>query len=248
MKRIKEPMHRYGEADFDRNYLKWGLHDPKTQEKEARSVLNLLPKEPALNMLDLACGIGVHGLYWARQGHDVTAVDISETFIAEGKKAAARDGLAATFVVSDIEQLDYTDCFDVVTWIERSYIDQSIVEKIYGFLRQGGVFIADMRNPEHLKTQRVNADFRTWREEDGRFLLESHETDDSGIHHDVWIEIDPTSQEIIERFGSGLNISFADSLEMLKKAGFSSVDLYTISGEPFTGGPEPYWLWALTRK
>ena len=68
------------------------------------------------------------------------------------------------------------------------------------------------------------------------------------IATDVWIEIDPTSQEIIERFGSGPNISFADSLEMLKKAGFSSVDLHTMSGEPFTGGPEPYWLWALARK
>ena len=26
LKRVKLPMHRYGEPDFDREYLKWGFH------------------------------------------------------------------------------------------------------------------------------------------------------------------------------------------------------------------------------
>lgn len=41
MKRVRMPMHRYGEPDFDRECLTWGFHDPETQIQEAQSILGL---------------------------------------------------------------------------------------------------------------------------------------------------------------------------------------------------------------
>ena len=85
MKRVQSRMFRYGEADFDSDYLKWGFHDKDTQINEARSVLKLLDVKGPLRILDLACGTGRHAIYWAEQGHRVTGVDISETFIRIAK-------------------------------------------------------------------------------------------------------------------------------------------------------------------
>ena len=58
MKRIRMPMHRYGEADFDKDYLRWGFHDAETQAKEADSVVRIAGGDKRLRILDLACGTG----------------------------------------------------------------------------------------------------------------------------------------------------------------------------------------------
>ncbi len=249
MKRIKQPMFRYGEADFDKGYLKWGLHDPALQAEEAQSILRLLPAGRPLRILDLACGVGSHAIHWARQGHEVTAVDLSETFIAEGRAAAAATkNLSVKFIVGDISRLACGGSFDVVTWIEKSFFDRDIVSSIRGYLAEGGIFIMDDRNPDHPRTRNRNSNFKTWREENGRFFLESHETDESGMRHNTWLEIDPAAGEVIERTEDMPRILLADEMEMLKTAGFRSVELRTASGEPFIAGAEPYWLWVVSRK
>ena len=53
------PMHRYGEADFDKDYLQWGFHDAETQAKEADSVVRIAGVDKRLRILDLACGTTV---------------------------------------------------------------------------------------------------------------------------------------------------------------------------------------------
>ena len=89
MKRITMPMHRYGEGDFDKDYLRWGFHDAETQAKEAESILRIAGTDRRLRILDLACGTGLHAAHWAKQGHTVTGVDLSETFIAQARARVA---------------------------------------------------------------------------------------------------------------------------------------------------------------
>ena len=81
LKRIRREAIRFGDAEFDRDYMEWGFHDQDTQIGEAQAVLNILQLTKPVNILDLACGVGTHAIHWARQGHRVTGVDISETFI-----------------------------------------------------------------------------------------------------------------------------------------------------------------------
>ncbi len=82
--------------------LNGGLHDKESQIEEAKSVLKLLPINRPLKILDLACGIGTHAIHWAEQGHRVTGVDISETFVGLARKAAAQRRVDVDFVVADI--------------------------------------------------------------------------------------------------------------------------------------------------
>jgi 2-polyprenyl-3-methyl-5-hydroxy-6-metoxy-1,4-benzoquinol methylase len=107
-------MFRYGEHDFDLDYLSWGFHDEKTQIEEAQSVLDILKPARSLRILDIACGVGTHGIYWARQGHGVTGVDISETFINRARQSAERQGMDVEFIVGDIRNLSYQNEFEFI--------------------------------------------------------------------------------------------------------------------------------------
>ena len=59
--RLTQPMFRYGEKDFDQDYLTWGLHEAETQEQEAQSLLKIMGDGELANP-DLAGGIGRHAV------------------------------------------------------------------------------------------------------------------------------------------------------------------------------------------
>jgi SAM-dependent methyltransferase len=248
MRRIVEPSHRYGEPDFDRKYLEWGLHDPATQIEEAKSVLTIVGAGQPLRILDLACGIGTHAIWWARQGHCVTAVDLSEVFIANGRESAEREGVSVDFRVGDIRTLPCHGEFDLVTWIENSFFDEQIAAAIRQYVAPGGTFVMDTRNPENAKCKQRSDNWRTWREKDGIFHLERHETDaPSGLRENVWIEIDPVGEVIREKRETFRPVTLQERMTMLRTAGFAELQLHTMGGELFAGGDGPYWLWMVGR-
>lgn len=250
MKRIRMPMHRYGEPDFDVDYLRWGFHDAETQAREADSLLRIAGGEGPLRILDLACGTGAHAVHWARQGHRVTGVDLSQTFIEHAREQAAREGVEIELVVSDIRDLHCGEAYDVVTWIESSFFEEGLLARIRGYLRPGGCLILDVRNPEHPRAKARQGNWRTWREEEGVFYLERHERDEqTGVREDVWITIDPQRGVIEEKSNHTPNpLTLDDKVRMVREAGFDPVELRTIEGALFTGGEDPYWLWLVGRK
>lgn len=243
-------MHRYGEADFDRDYLRWGFHDSETQAKEAASILRIVGTDRRLRILDLACGVGVHATHWARQGHVVTGVDLSETFIAQARERMLREGVSVSFIVSDIRELSCHEEYDVVTWIENSFFDEAIVNRVREYLTGGGCFLLDVRNPENGKAKFRRGNWRTWREDNGVFYLERHETDErTGAHEDAWITVDPQREVIEEKVNVDRTPMILDQkTQTMKKVGFDPVELRTMEGQVFGGGAEPYWLWLLGRK
>lgn len=244
-------MHRYGEPDFDIAYMNWGFPDLKTQTEEAESVLRLVEGSGPQKILDLACGIGMHAIYWARRGHSVLGLDISETFIKHSREAAA--GIPnISFSVSDIRSLDVSSDFSLVTWIEMSFADTDVFRRVCKCLQPGGRFICDVRNSEHPKIKARSGNWRTWREQNGVFQLERHELNSAtGQQEDVWITIDPAKDQIVEKINvsePGLKTDPLKTISRLREAGFSACELRTMSGESFQGGSEPYWLWIVATK
>jgi SAM-dependent methyltransferase len=250
MKRIKMPMHRYGEADFDKDYLRWGFHDAETQAKEADSVVRIAGGDKRLRILDLACGTGVHAVHWAKQGHTVTGVDLSETFIAQARERMSREGVSVEFVVSDIRDLVCQETYDVVAWIENSFFDDDIINRVHQHLKGGGCFVLDVRNPENAQVKFRQGNWRTWREENGVFYLERHEIDgQTGIHEDAWITINPQLGLIEEKVNTTEHpMALDQKMDVMKKAGFDPVELRTMEGCLFSGGTDPCWLWLVGRR
>ena len=217
---------------------------------EAQSVLPIVGGQGRLRILDLACGTGVHAIHWAKQGHTVTGVDLSETFIALARDRASQEGVSAEFIVSDIRNFACRETYDVVTWIENSFFDEAIVSHVRQCLRPRGCFLFDVRNPDNAKTKFRQGNWRTWREENGIFYLERHETDaGTGAHEDVWITIDPQRNIVEERANTDrYPMNLDQKIQVMKKAGYDPVELRTMEGPLYSSGPEPYWLWLIGRR
>lgn len=112
------------------------------------AMARLLPGgSPAgLDLVHLQCHIGLDTLSWARLGARVTGIDFSPAATAAARETAARAGLAATFLDSDVDHaLDVCpDRFDVVytgigalCWLPD--LDRW-ARVVAGLLRPGGVF------------------------------------------------------------------------------------------------------------
>jgi SAM-dependent methyltransferase len=84
-------------------------------EGSAREFYDRLEVAPGSRLLDVACGGGQLALIAARDGADVTGVDIALNSVARAAARARGEGLSARFLEGDAEDLPFENgSFDVV--------------------------------------------------------------------------------------------------------------------------------------
>jgi SAM-dependent methyltransferase len=121
-------------------------NDPRTLREYALALDILRPQLPAgSHILDLGCGPGWTSLLLARAGYEVVGADISERMIEVARERADREGVAAEFVVADMEELDLGrrdfdavflfDCLHHCPGYER------VLCRAHEHLRPGGVLL-----------------------------------------------------------------------------------------------------------
>ena len=82
---------------------------------ENRYAFERLSPVQGKTMLDLGCGAGETSVYFALQGAQVTATDISEEMLAVARKLAAQHGVALRTLAAAAEALPFPDgSFDLV--------------------------------------------------------------------------------------------------------------------------------------
>ena len=96
---------RRQEPAWDR--VSYGLWSPPEDE------LGLLGSVAGRHVLDLGCGGGHNAVALARQGAQVTGVDVSAAMIATARALAAQAGVDATFVRHDLTRLEH---FPAAAW------------------------------------------------------------------------------------------------------------------------------------
>lgn len=85
-------------------------------EDGARIFYKQLDVAAGCDLLDVACGSGQLALMAARDGVNVTGVDIASNLIQRARARAKAEGLSAHFIEGDAEDLPFEDgSFDVVT-------------------------------------------------------------------------------------------------------------------------------------
>src|SRR5499425_2406596 len=85
-------------------------------EQGARIFYENLDIPAGCQLLDVACGSGQVALWAARDGVNVTGVDIAPNLIQRAQARAKAEGLNARFMEGDAEALPFEDAsFDVVT-------------------------------------------------------------------------------------------------------------------------------------
>lgn len=87
----------------------------KSYEKGAAEFVERLDLQPGMRVLDVACGAGNLSFPAARNGADVTGVDIAGYLIEQARAIAEKENVKIKFDVGDAEDLSYGDAsFDEV--------------------------------------------------------------------------------------------------------------------------------------
>lgn len=85
-------------------------------EDSAREFYKRLPLSPGGTLLDVGCGSGQLALMAAKDGLEVTGVDIASNLVARARARARAAGLRVRFEEADAEALPFADAqFDAVT-------------------------------------------------------------------------------------------------------------------------------------
>lgn len=102
------------QTEYERRYAcedyYWGL-EPNSMCYEA---LRMLPPVKPLKLLDVGCGEGKDAVFFARNGYDVSAFDISESGLAKAKNLAERCGVYVDFFRADVNDFVPEGEFDIV--------------------------------------------------------------------------------------------------------------------------------------
>ena len=103
-------------------------------------------QHPNIKVYDLGCGIGRHTVYFAEQGYQVFASDISQKAVEETISWLKRVGLSATVNQGRMTHIDQPNntfdlvvSFNVIYHSFRKDIVKTISE-IYRILKPGGIF------------------------------------------------------------------------------------------------------------
>ena len=108
--------------------------------------------------VDLACGTGSVAILLAKDGLQVTAVDMSEDMLAVASQKAAGMENAPLFVCQPLQDLrlprgvDLAVCaLDSLDYITNPADCETAIKRIYKVLNPGGIFIFDVNTPEKLR-------------------------------------------------------------------------------------------------
>jgi tellurite methyltransferase len=88
----------------------WGIEPSKM----CYLVLELMPPTKPIKLLDIGCGEGKDAVFFARNGYDVTAIDISDAGIEKAKKLADQLGVHMKVEKADIMDYRLETSFDIL--------------------------------------------------------------------------------------------------------------------------------------
>ena len=179
---------------YDQFYEDWD----ETVRAEARFLQGIFAEfgfDHSARILDCACGVGTQAIGLAVLGYDVTGSDLSAGALAEAKRRAAERGVTVRLEQADFRTLSdvFSEPFDLVIAMDNALPHmltaadlKAAVRSITGQLREGGLFIASIRDydrmlaekPAHsapyvhktAQGQRVLFQTWDWHEENYRFI------------------------------------------------------------------------------
>ena len=183
--------------------------------------------------VDLACGTGSVALLLAREGLEVTGVDLSEEMLTVASQKALDQDNRPLFVCQPLQQLrlprgvDLAVCaLDSLDYILNPEDCRQAIARVYKVLNPGGIFIFDVNTPEKLRAM------------DGQVFLD----EDEDVYC-VWrgefdekTNICSYGMDLFQRQGDVWHRSFEEHQEyaysrkqltvFLKEAGFNKIRVY----------------------
>jgi len=122
---------------YDERYASPGYYWGKSPSQMCYRVLQLLPPDRPLKLLDIGCGEGRNAVFFARNGYHVTAFDTSGKGVEKARQLAAAAGVSIEARVASINEFRLTDSFDVLfsTGVLQ-YVPPELREELFANYRE----------------------------------------------------------------------------------------------------------------
>lgn len=141
------------------DYYKIIINHLVNTDLEVRLLDEIMHKNNAHSILDLACGVGRHSIPLSKLGYSVTGIDFSQYQIAKAKEDALHEGASAKFLLADANSFSFPDRFDAAmcmwtTLGEEPIQYRKVIPNVHRILRNDGIFIIDNRSWEYIPESR----------------------------------------------------------------------------------------------
>ncbi len=114
---------------------------------------------PGKRALDMACGEGRNSIFLAKNGFEVTALDISDLGLGKAARWAEKEAVTIDFQRVDLDSYRFTESFDLI--ISFNFLLRDLIPAALQALSAGGLLIIDtlMESPQLLSTHKNPAYF-----------------------------------------------------------------------------------------
>ncbi len=136
----------------------WNINE--NTEKTNEIIAKLLKSHNVKAVLDLTCGTGSQVFYLAKQGFNVTGVDVSSPLLDIARKRALKEKYDVKFIDGDMRTLKvgYFDAvitiFNAVGHLTKLGFAKAI-RNIYKNLKERGIYIFDILNRDSMTEETV---------------------------------------------------------------------------------------------
>ncbi len=118
------------------------------------------------SMLDVGCSTGEMAINLAKDGYQLSGVDLSEEMIAEARQRAKHEEVEIDFRVGDMRELGQVfagnfagiSCFgNTIVHLTRLLEIRNFFNQIYNLLNSGGCFIFQIVNYDRIISQKITS-------------------------------------------------------------------------------------------
>ncbi|MCK4850168.1 MAG: class I SAM-dependent methyltransferase [Phycisphaerae bacterium] len=99
---------------YDKKYAQKTYYWGKRPSSFCLKVLELLPPDQPRKLIDIGCGEGRQAVFFARNGYEVTAFDLSPQGVDKTCKLADEAGVSVRAFEADMREYRLTETFDIV--------------------------------------------------------------------------------------------------------------------------------------
>lgn len=101
-------------TEYDTRYRGAANYWGQTPSPMCRTVLDLMPPERPLRVLDIGCGEGQNAVFLAEHGYEVSAFDLSSVGVEKTLRAARNAGVVVNVFQADLLTFRLSDEYDIL--------------------------------------------------------------------------------------------------------------------------------------
>ncbi len=138
------------------------LNDDCGYENWSQYLISKLKVFPVCTGLDVGCGGGYFTRALARQGYEMTGMDVSAEMLDVASRNSLKEGVRATYLLGDIARKKLPKRFDFVTAVNDcfNYIPKEKLlvafKNVYSALNKKGIFFFDISSERKFREKIAN--------------------------------------------------------------------------------------------